>query len=588
LRAASHPGHDGRGNTILRQIDMRTSSKQNEHTGSKANLELALKWMEKCLQEHKAICGAVSGPSPTLPKRVINVASDPPSLYIGSGECSPYAILSHCWGRNKLKPIRTTADNLSDRCKAIPWDIMPKTYQDAVAATRGLNIKYLWIDSLCILQKCKSGGPSDPDSTRDWLEESLKMEDYYGNATITIEASYATDDTIGCFAKRDPRALLPCDIRIKFPDQFEIVEFTSWLSEGSRAADHWSLPHRRRGRANAPLNRRAWCLQESTMSARILSFEAEQMTWQCFGLQANELVPGGQSLPLDYVWIPPLRDMIAKSRGAAIDYVKGFKKNMIWDAWRKAVEDLTQREIYTGADLLPAISGLAKAVGKLQKLPEENYIAGIWENDLAFSLLWATQIRKPEPGSGDSTKMPRRSDRNPSWSWASIDNGCISFSEKGNGTSRSEPMGEIQVTQTIKIVPVEGGNRFGQISEGRLYLRGGVKKARVTGNVALNQDYAWSKYRCPRLSIEELRVGASVGWFIPDESDKPCQEISVLPVWTWIGDRHRGDIMSGLALSPTGNSNNEFCLPEYRRVGIVTDIPGFQFKNHEVQELALV
>ncbi|PMD47180.1 HET-domain-containing protein [Hyaloscypha variabilis F] len=249
--------------------------------------------MEKCLQEHKAVCGAVSNFPPTLPKRVINVASDPPSLYIGSGKRCPYAILSHCWGRNKLKPIRTTSDNLSDRCKAIPWDIMPKTYQDAVTATRGLNIKYLWIDSLCILQKRKSGGPSDPDSTKDWLEESLKMEDYYGNATITIEASYATDDTIGCFAKRGP--------------------------------------------PNAPLNRRAWCLQESTMSARILSFEAEQMTWQCFCFQANELVPGGQSLPLDYVWIPPLRDMIAKSRGAAIDYVQGFKKNMIWDAWRKAL-----------------------------------------------------------------------------------------------------------------------------------------------------------------------------------------------------------------------------------------------------------
>jgi hypothetical protein len=44
-------------------------------------------------------------------------------------------------------------------------------------------------------------------------------------------------------------------------------------------------------------------------------------------------------------------------------------------------------------------------------------------------------------------------------------------------------MGEIQVIQKIKIVPVESGNRFGQISNGHLYLSGDVKKARVPGNL---------------------------------------------------------------------------------------------------------
>jgi Heterokaryon incompatibility protein (HET) len=29
---------------------------------------------------------------------------------------------------------------------------LPKTFQDAVAITQMLNIRYLWIDSLCIIQ----------------------------------------------------------------------------------------------------------------------------------------------------------------------------------------------------------------------------------------------------------------------------------------------------------------------------------------------------------------------------------------------------------------------------------------------------
>ncbi|KAF2140095.1 uncharacterized protein K452DRAFT_289491 [Aplosporella prunicola CBS 121167] len=34
----------------------------------------------------------------------------------------------------------------------IPWNQLPKTYQDAVTVVRELNVRYILIDSLCILQ----------------------------------------------------------------------------------------------------------------------------------------------------------------------------------------------------------------------------------------------------------------------------------------------------------------------------------------------------------------------------------------------------------------------------------------------------
>ena len=44
---------------------------------------------------------------------------------------------------------------------------LPDTFKDAVTVTRLLGIKYLWIDSLYIIQ-----GPNCPES---WLAEGSKM-----------------------------------------------------------------------------------------------------------------------------------------------------------------------------------------------------------------------------------------------------------------------------------------------------------------------------------------------------------------------------------------------------------------------------
>jgi hypothetical protein len=34
----------------------------------------------------------------------------------------------------------------------MPWSSIPKLYQDAIRITRELQIYYIWIDSLCIIQ----------------------------------------------------------------------------------------------------------------------------------------------------------------------------------------------------------------------------------------------------------------------------------------------------------------------------------------------------------------------------------------------------------------------------------------------------
>lgn len=58
--------------------------------------------------------------------------------------------LSHCWG--KTIALKTTPQTLwSHRCR-IEWNSLPQTFKDAVLVTRALEVPYLWIDSLCIIQ----------------------------------------------------------------------------------------------------------------------------------------------------------------------------------------------------------------------------------------------------------------------------------------------------------------------------------------------------------------------------------------------------------------------------------------------------
>lgn len=55
---------------------------------------------------------------------------------------------------------------------------------------RALNVRYLWIDSLCIVQ----------DDPKDWRRECEMMGLVYRDAHVTIAAADATDSTQGLFS----------------------------------------------------------------------------------------------------------------------------------------------------------------------------------------------------------------------------------------------------------------------------------------------------------------------------------------------------------------------------------------------------
>ena len=86
--------------------------------------------------------------------------------------------------------MNTTTGILQARQELIKLCDLPQLYQDAVLLTRRLEVRYLWIDALCIVQ----------DSPERWAQESAKMSSIYTNSLLAI-ASQSTLDVHDGFSK---------------------------------------------------------------------------------------------------------------------------------------------------------------------------------------------------------------------------------------------------------------------------------------------------------------------------------------------------------------------------------------------------
>jgi hypothetical protein len=166
------------------------------HSGEKYNPET---W-RGYFKEHHSIhhkCHTVCMDK-VLPSRLIDVAEHKEDIRIVETEISAidkgvrYAALSHCWGSPELMPTRTLKVNVQNTPYDIAYESLSKTFKDTVTITRNLGLRYVWIDSLCIVQ----------DDVDDWNRESKRMGNIYASCHVNLVASDAADSSVGCFFHR--------------------------------------------------------------------------------------------------------------------------------------------------------------------------------------------------------------------------------------------------------------------------------------------------------------------------------------------------------------------------------------------------
>ena len=531
---------------------------------SRENLELARQWLDRCLALHDN-CINPAQPSPPLPTRIIDVGVEGCASVIklvsSAGRKGPYITLSHVWGR-QLNLITTTTsfDEWSNR---IAVESLPRTFQDAVSIARHLSIRYVWIDSLCIIQ----------DSSSDWSTESAKMGDYYMNSLFTIAAVSASDGSGGCFLQRDPLKVTPCPIGIGLPVSDISVGRAGTAfgffrpTFGSDPSDSTDGFHR------PPLWQRAWVVQERLLSTRLLQFSDVQMSWACRSENASERVPEGSSRYVgttneDRILRPVLVGLEDSpphaGKGRGDDQTKDIppaghattKNTEVYDAWYDLVMLYGKCNLTVASDIFPAISGIAKAISHASG---DKYVAGLWKHDMHRGLLWTAP---------DSTASRRdlRHTRAPSWSWASLPATCTFYVRQlvqhGADTSCME-MEDFDMA-------VEEENPFGIVSSGRLKIRGPLKRAHPYDAECRGEEVfdnirdAQPRNRETLFDLEQRR---GVGHYNPDNLDRRyLSEVWCAPVMTEVwespGDKQTQIHGRCLALIPMFAGSNV-----YMRVG---------------------
>ncbi|KAF5005330.1 hypothetical protein FDECE_8226 [Fusarium decemcellulare] len=353
-----------------------------DNSGSIACFDLASQWLSDCLRNHEGSCP--SNATSPLPTRLIDVGpsdgSEPPRLITANpGQRGKYIALSYCWGKNPFFAL--TSANKADLEKCIPMEKLSRTIRDTIVVTRRLGVRYVWIDSLCIIQ-----GTND-EAVKDWEQEAQHMGSIFRGAFVTLTAAGSIDAHQGLLNERENLTrsyhALPLD-----RDSGNIV-FLGRETTGVGTAP-----------ASEPLSRRGWVYQESFLSIRALSYESKELSWKC---RASNC-----------------RESLIKSSNLSPEASKRDKPDNIRQNWKSMVEDYSSRSLTFPSDKLPAIAGLAKMAQ--QGSPNE-YMFGVWTDQLLEFLLWQ-HLGHSIDGKRFHTCQAKR--RAPSWSWASVD-GRVKF-----------------------------------------------------------------------------------------------------------------------------------------------------------------
>lgn len=291
-----------------------------------------------------------------------------------------YLALSYVWGN--VKAYMTLTDSIEhlqvqgclshNHDPPLPIEL-PKTIRDAMSLTRDVGERYLWVDSLCIVQ-------DDVVHKQDQLN---RMSSIYANAyaTIVAAAGEAQDGLRGIKGRTEP---------FKRRAQEEFLKGSRYLS--------WHIQQHASFIQSSRWSRRAWTYQEQIFSRRLIVLSKHEISWECHCA----------------VWIEGLEPIEHKCKNNTQSIVRGlpFKRSPALKDYGDFVKGYSDRTLTYDQDVLNAFSGI---LTMLTGAFVGGFVAGLPVLYFDSALLWysscPTAARKVS-SNGPKNAMP------PTWSWA--------------------------------------------------------------------------------------------------------------------------------------------------------------------------
>lgn len=348
-----------------------------------------------------------------------------------------YAALSYCWG-----PKIEADQNLQTRNLSLPLfltainhTLFPAVIKDTILVCRALSIRYLWVDTLCIIQ----------DDLADWQKESQNMGLVYLNALVTICPLSSASCLQGFLDRPVNDILIPFQSRLNTRVRGTYkLEYQPTITVPTEDIDialdidksRWS--------------KRGWTLQELYMSCRILYFGQSRFHFQCAHEGFSEDL-GCQR----YSYIEPLPEALKSSE---------IKHEDLYDKWYQMAAHYCQRDLTKVEDKLPAISGLASFFAKHIK---EDYIVGLWKGDIMRGLIWYGGQRDTRDNHIRRLSSPKPANL-PSWS-------CLAHGSSFEVGVQNIPLYDVKLFAACTILPhikLASSNPFGPINKAALSVSG--------------------------------------------------------------------------------------------------------------------
>ena len=493
---------------------------ETKHGVSNFDPDTALEWIKDCQSFHTECPHHNHYQLPTRVLDVSNYKSNNVRLLVTSGsDHQPYAALSYCWGTSK--PLMTTSSSLNSRQEGIDITAMPKTYQDAIWVAGTLDIKYLWIDALCIVQ----------DSGDDKIAELSRMRLYFENANIVIAASSAinADDGFLRFhtCQDTPRAATTNPHDSGIPQTANVPFYSPRGEKGTILLD--ASPEIYQANRE-PINQRAWTLEERLLCPRVLVFPSTGG----FFLQCNREERHNDTI---HFGTSSARSRLF-SLSEAMWGQQGTEFKDVHKSWLMHIKDYSERNLTNAWDKPIAIAGVAEAYHHRFQSELGDYLAGHWSKYLLESLFWRVPLWEQKPAPTPA--------RPPSWSWISVD----SLIQIEPTVFYPQPYNNLAEIQDVAVTKVTERLPFGAVQTGSLSVKGPIGKA------------VWTLSE-RRVSLETVHGQPldRVGTYMDTVENYPSQPttVFVLP----LRRACRNPVLLGLLLQPVASSDHSL----FRRIG---------------------
>ncbi|VUC30487.1 unnamed protein product [Clonostachys rosea] len=366
------------------------------------------RWIDECDAQHADHCGPLATSErifPHRPKRLVDLEN---MCIISTEPHHRYIALSYVWGTgSSLQSLKHNLDLLliggsrkdkeeltkpslnpnsllrhaTGESNKISSESLPPTIQHVFELVRRLGERYLWVDSLCIIQ----------DDGNEKSEELSHMGSIYANAYLTIVAAGGNSFT----GLHGIENITP---PMERPNKTPLYLVAPRAASEEAKAAHGYI-------TRSMWNRRGWTFQEQIFSRRLLVLSEVRITWECHCA----------------VWFEGL-DIVHGQCKKQRQVVPGlsFSAKASMKDYSKHVAQYNRRVLTYPEDALDAFAGI---LGALTGIFVGGFICELPRVFFDAALLWYNQIpvelRKP---AHPTSIMP------PIWSWAAW-SGSIEFPE---------------------------------------------------------------------------------------------------------------------------------------------------------------